>query len=125
MDSEEVSRLGLDADRISFFADRLAEVSRIKWIVYHEGSDEDVEDLASYAGEVVELRRSSTALAEAQATIARLEEKRDDEMFILLAEIAGELPDQWKPVIQRAIVRKCHEVSSRRAALAQGKGEGV
>lgn len=67
--TDEAVTIGLDDDRVKFFADRLLEVARIKAATEPYEGECDQEDLASYAGEVVKLRR---ALLDARAELARV-----------------------------------------------------
>ena len=76
--AEDVT-IGLDDDRIKFFADRLLEVARIRAAAKPSDGESDKEDLASYAGEVVTLRRTVIALhaqlADAKAAQAMVVER--------------------------------------------------
>ena len=71
--TDEAVTIGLDDDRIKFFADRLLEVARIKAATEPYEGECDQEDLASYAGEVVKLRRALLdARAEHAASLIRI-----------------------------------------------------
>ena len=59
--TDEAVTIGLDDERIKFFADRLLEVARINAAAESCDGESDKEDLASYAGEVVALRRALLA----------------------------------------------------------------
>lgn len=87
---DEVPSIGLDDDRIKFFADRLLEVARIRSAAEISDGSSDKEDLASYAGEVVTLRRSLLA---AYDEIDRLRADAGAAQALLLEQAADRLSD--------------------------------
>ncbi len=77
MNRDETTSIWLDDDRIKFFADRTLEVARIRAAAEPSDDESDKEDLASYAGEVVSLRKKLLAL------MAQLEDAKAAQALVL------------------------------------------
>ena len=103
--TDETVKALLDDDHIKFFADRLLEVARIKAATEPYEGECDQEDLASYAGEVVKLRRAlldtraehaaSLIRINAEAVEAVAQARADAEAAVALAlEEAAENKEQ-------------------------------
>ena len=86
--TDEAVKALLDDDHIKFFADRLLEVARIKAATEPYEGECDQEDLASYAGEVVKLRR---ALLDARAELARLRADAQAAVALVVQQAAERL----------------------------------
>ena len=84
--TDETVKALLDDDHIKFFADRLLEVARIKAATEPYEGECDQEDLASYAGEVVKLRR---ALLDTRAELDRVKVAALAEVKALVVERAA------------------------------------
>ena len=89
--TDEAVTIGLDDDRIKFFADRLLEVARIKAATEPYEGECDQEDLASYAGEVVKLRR---AILAARAELARVKADAAAAVALVIINLESDLLDR-------------------------------
>ena len=105
--TNEAVTIGLDDERIKFFADRLLEVARINAAAESCDGESDKEDLASYAGEVVALRRALLAaraiingktftVDEAQEAIAQARADAEAAVALALEEAADLHAKLWR-----------------------------
>jgi hypothetical protein len=131
--TDETPSIGLDDDRIKFFADRLLEVARIRAAAEPSVGGADKEDLAIYAGEVVALRAENARLrADAQAAVALVVQKaaRDARDVFSDHKRAKESVDYMEQLIYSALapadgiaaveaLRKERDALFRRATLAE------
>ena len=98
--TDEAVTIGLDDDRIKFFADRLLEVARIKAATEPYEGECDQEDLASYAGEVVKLRRALLASRAELAAAQQREAALSDPICVHVNMLRGTIA---KPTIEQII----------------------